>query len=196
MELKLDLSQVRAKLPLAIKDYGEEVTNRATYRALNRACAPLLTAVRRHVAQQAGVPYGRALKVIRGYTASSGNLKYVIRASDKPIPLIEFAKGAKPGTKNVRAAPWGKSRTFKDTFVVTFGGKVQVVKRIGSHDAGPGKGPLRARVVWGPILPKEMLRPNEPSFRELELAVPRRVIPRLLHELAFAAGEAKARSGT
>ncbi|WP_043688246.1 hypothetical protein, partial [Streptomyces xylophagus] len=63
--------------------------------------------------------------------------------------------------------------------------------RIGKHNKS-GK----IRTLWGPIIPKEMIRPGNPSTYHIASAIPTQLGPVLMHELEQAVIRAKAASGT
>jgi len=50
--------------------------------------------------------------------------------------------------------------------------------------------------LWGPIIPKEMIRPGNPSTYHIASAIPTQLGPVLMHELEQAVIRAKAASGT
>ena len=188
----VDFTPVVTKLKLALDCYSVEIQRRATYNALNAVCDPLLTATRRHVRDQSGAKYGRVMKAIKAKRAHPNNLRYTIQAQDGPMKLSEFARGLRPGQGDPSASPWNKTRRFHGAFTIRFrSGAVEIVKRIGRHNKA-GK----IRVLFGPILPREMLRPHSPSLQEIADVVPLKLVPRLLHELEQAQIRAKAESGT
>lgn len=188
----VDLTQAMLKLKVALSVYSEEVKARALYNAVNKLGDKLLTAVRRDVAQETGAKYGRVMKVIKADRAHPNRLFYRIVATDKAMKVSDFARTLRPGAKNPSAAPWNKSRRFKGAFVIRFkNGGTEIVKRIGKHNKS-GK----IRTLWGPILPKEMIRPGNPSTARIISAIPEGLGPVLMHELTQAVARAKAASGT
>jgi hypothetical protein len=52
------------------------------------------------------------------------------------------------------------------------------------------------KVLYGPIMPKEMVRPGSRSIETISKVMPEKVMPRLQHELEQAVKRAKAASGT
>jgi hypothetical protein len=188
----VDLTEAMNKLKAALSVYSEEVKNRALYHAINKLGDKLLTAVRRDVARETGAKYGRVMKAIKSDRAHPNRLTYKIVATDKAMKLSDFARTLRPGKKNPSAAPWNKSRSFKGTFVIRFkSGATEIVKRIGKHNKG-GK----IKTLWGPIIPKEMIRPGNPSTARIMEAIPTGLAPVLMHELSQAVARAKAASGT
>jgi hypothetical protein len=192
--IHVDMRGVFPKLKLALEDYSKEVQRRALYNALNSACGPLLTAVRRHVTKQTSAKYNRVMSHIKAKKAHPNNLTYRIDAKDTAMPLSDFGPKFRPGQKNIRLLVWGKRQTFHGSFAVTFEGKTQIVKRVGPH--GKKGERLNVKMLWGPIIPKEMLREGFPSRAEIERVVPERLLKRIPHELEQAVIRAKAASGT
>jgi hypothetical protein len=190
--LYVDLTDAMSRLTVALNVYSQEVQDRALYNTINKLGSKLLTAVRRDVALITGAKYGRVLRAIIPDRAHPNRLFYRINASDKAMKVSDFAGSLKPGQKNPRARPWNKSRSFKGAFVIRFkNGGTEIVKRIGRHNKG-GK----IRTLWGPIIPREMIRPGNPSTEHIARAIPDGLAPVLMHELTQAVSRAKAASGT
>lgn len=188
----VDLTDAMSRLKVALSVYSQEVQRRALYNAINKLGDKLLTAVRRDVAQETGAKYGRVMKAIKADRAHPNRLFYRIVATDKAMKVSDFARTLRPGAKNPSAAPWNKSRRFNGAFVIRFkSGATEIVKRIGKHNKG-GK----IRTLWGPIIPKEMIRPGNPSTKRIVEAIPSGLRPVLMHELEQAVARAKAASGT
>ena len=188
----VDLTDAMSRLNIAFNVFSEEVKMRALYNAINKLGDKLLTAVRRDVAAETGAKYGRVMKAIKADRAHPNRLFYRIVATDQAMKVSDFARSLKPGTKNPSAAPWNKSRRFNGAFVIRFkSGQAEIVKRIGRHNKS-GK----IRTLWGPIIPKEMIRPGNPSTAHIASAIPSGLGPVLEHELEQAVARAKAASGT
>ena len=188
----IDLTDAMSRLNIALDVYSKEVQQRALYNAINKLGDKLLTAVRRDVAQETGAKYGRVMKAIRADRAHPNRLFFRIVATDQAMKVSDFARSLTPGKKNPSASPWNKSRSFRGAFVIRFkSGATEIVKRIGRHNKG-GK----IRVLWGPIIPKEMIRPGNPSTAHIASAIPSGLGPVLQHELEQAVARAKAASGT
>lgn len=193
----VDFSPVIRDIKAVLAKASEEIQRRATYNALNAVGGPALTAVRRDVAKQTSAPYGRVMSRIYADKAHPNKLAYTIHAEDTAMPLKDFMKGgAKAGDKKFTVKVWGKQQTFKkDVFVMDFGRGPTPVKRVEKHMT-PGKGKLGAKAMWGPILPKEMIRTGFPSYNHLLEVVPMKLLPRLEHEIAQAFGRAAKEAGT
>lgn len=190
--LYVDLTDAMTRLETALSVYSEEVKRRALYNAINKLGDKLLTAVRRDLVRTTGAKYNRVMRVVKSDRAHPNRLTYKIKASDKAMKVSDFARSLKPGAKDPSASPWNRSRRFRGAFVIRFkGGGVEIVKRIGRHNKS-GK----IRTLWGPIIPREMIRPGNPSTQHIAEAIPRDLEPVLMHELEQAVARAKAASGT
>ncbi len=188
----IDLTDAMSRLSKAFSYLSEDIKTKAFYLALNRMGDKLLTAVRRDLVISTGAKYGRVLKVVKADRAHPNRLVYRIVASDKAMKVSDFAGSLKAGKKNPSAAPWNKRRTFRGAFVIRFkSGGTEIVKRIGKHNKS-GK----IRTLWGPIIPREMIRPGNPSTQHIAQAIPTDFEPAFRHELAQAIARAKAASGT
>ncbi len=188
--LVLDMRPVIRKITSTMNKFSEATQAWALSRALNKVGGVLRTAVRRDVANETGARYGHVSKVITSVPAAAGRLYYKIKASDKAMPLIAFASTQRLGAKNVKANPWNHARSFKGTFIVPMKSGPQVVKRIlhgpGSRKRGAGLKDIK--ILWGPIIPKEMIRPGNPSTETIARSVPDRLIPEVIRQLGLAAG--------
>lgn len=190
--LYVDLTDAMSRLSLALSVYSQEVQMRALYNAINKLGDKLLTAVRRDLVQTTGAKYGRVMKAVKSDRAHPNRLWYRIKASDQAMKVSDFAASLKPGTKDPSARPWNHSRRFKGAFVIRFkSGGTEIVKRIGRHNKD-GK----IKTLWGPIIPREMIRPGNPSTEHIARAIPDNLGPVLMHELSQAVARAKAASGT
>jgi hypothetical protein len=119
----------------------------ATGKAIDEAGNKTKTRVIRAVAAQAGVKVSRARGIIRSQQAmGAGGGQYVIIARDATLSLKEF--DPRVTRKGVSAAPWGKRRVFAHSFVGP-NGHVFIRKT---------KGRLPIKKLWGPNIPKEMVK--------------------------------------
>lgn len=199
--VEVDMSEAIRKLSLAFRYYGDELTRVALYNAINRACGPVLTEVRRNVSHQTSIPYGKVTKHIVARPAHPNHLQYELLSRASAIPLIDFKIGGALGKSKVRVKVWNRTRTLKKAFIIRAKGREQIVKRIGPHQGGiktkpeNRKGPMNVKELWGPIISREMIRPGFESLATIK-AVPLKIQARLPHELEQAVARAKARSGT
>ena len=140
-------------------------------RVLNHVGGTARTRVKSALAKQMGLPAGTVDARLITKRAHPGHQSFEISAAGRPIPLAEF--DARQTRRGVSARPWGQRRVFPGTFIVEkLGG--QVFRRAG-----------RARLpivkLWGPSIPREMLRDEVPKvfFEEVRTKLP----IRLQHEL-------------
>ena len=208
--LEVDLTPALNKISKVFWEAAELIGGRradtALFRAINYACNGAYVRILDALRNQTGADRSRIKKAVTEHKATPGHLEWKLIASDKPMALIDFARSAKPGTKAPWASPWNRTRRFKNAFVIGPGGSGRT-KKPGAHgfqivrSNTPGEGhahkrsgPLNVKILWGPILPKEMLRKGQPTFKLLSEGVPRVFETRLLHELqvAMAAAIAKA----
>lgn len=131
-------------------------------RALNRVGDMVYTRVIRDAADQTGAKQRRVRDVVekKKAWASSGSV-YRIVARDRTMPLRDFA--ARQVRKGVSAAPWNKRRIFGGTFIVaSLDGHVFRRERgkVVTFSKGARKGKKGNPIVkmWGPAIPKEMVR--------------------------------------
>lgn len=138
-----------ARLTAAVDQLEGPRKRAALRRAVNHTGDKTFTVVRRVLAKQMGLKQADLQR--RGLSkrrANDASLTFTIIGRGKHIPLKDFA--ARPGVRGVSAAPWGIRRMFKSTFVVkTLGGNV--FKRI-------GKKRLPIEKLWGPAIPRELVR--------------------------------------
>lgn len=193
----VDFTPVINDIKAVLSKASEEIQKRATYNALNHVGDKALTRVRRHLAHQTSVKYGRIMNRVWSVRAHPGRLAYVIHAQDTAIPLKEFMLGGVPGAKKVTFRAWNEQHTLKkNVFVMEFGRGPVPMKRTGKHSHGPGKGPLNAKQLYGPVVPHEMLRKDKETLRYIASIVPLELLPRLEHEIAQAFGRAAKASGS
>lgn len=145
----------------------------ALRRAVNHTGDKTFTVVRRALAKEMGLTQAslaeRGLKKPR--RATDARLTYEIIGKGGFIPLKEFSM--RPGVRGVSAAPWGVRRMFKHTFVVkTLGGNV--FKRL-------GKKRLPIEKLWGPAVPREMVR--EVTANAFQTTVAANLPGRVEHEV-------------
>jgi len=144
----LDADDIRIRFEAACTRLGEGEARRAFSMALNKEGRKSFTQMRRALSQQSSIPRGAVNAATRFQSATRATLSTVTAGSGRHLPLSFF--GAKQFTYGVRAKIWGKAQTFRSAFVV---------KRYGN---GVFKRTSKARFpieqLWGPSVPKEMLR--------------------------------------
>lgn len=158
VELKHTLDRVLAEMDRISRDVREQ----ATVRALNKLAAQVKTSASREI-REAGYNLKAATvkKQLTVLRATPARLVATVRASGKPIPLIEYgAKGAAKG--GVRVKVKGKTSVLRHAFIATMPNG-----HVGVYDRAPGakhkKGTQRRPNVWtqGPI--KQLFGPGVPD---------------------------------
>jgi hypothetical protein len=140
-------------------------------RVLNHVGGTARTKVKSTLAKQMGLPAGPVDARLITKRAYPGHQSFEITAAGRPIPLAEF--DARQTRRGVSARPWGQRRVFPGTFIVqSLGG--QVFRRA-------GRPRLPIVKLWGPSLPREMLRDEVPKVFFEEVHTKLRI--RLTHEL-------------
>jgi hypothetical protein len=143
----------------------------ALARAINHTGDKATTQVRRTLARQVGLKYGRIKEATRTFKAAVGRLVYRITSRGGYTSLKEF--GARTTLRGVSAAPWGKRRVFPHTFIVaSLGG--HVFERTTSK-----RFPIRK--LWGPAIPAEMVK--DQTKAAFESTVANELPTRLDHEI-------------
>lgn len=144
----------------------------ALRRAVNHTGDKTFTVVRRVLAKEMGLTQADLQR--RGLTrrrANDADLMFQIIGRGGFIPLKDFA--ARQGARGVSAAPWGIRRMFKSTFIVgSIGGNV--FKRV-------GKKRLPIEKLWGPAIPREMVR--EVTATAFQATVSANLPARVEHEV-------------
>ena len=175
---------------------------------LNQVGDKARTKVRRKLGEQTYVRYARISKDITADRAHPNRLSYKILAKDSAIPLREFLHGTvRAGQKRVPYRAWKNQKTqvlTKHVFIMGprggGGGKVRFKRGRAQGDAGRvigpglGLGPVKRvskghgagslRSLWGPIIPHEMLRKDDITFRYIQTVVPVEFVPVLEQKLA------------
>lgn len=167
VEIKADVSAFD-HLHKQLSAVGNQAPH-AIRRAINHVGDKVRTQVVRTLAKQAGVKYGDARRAIRVQRANYSRFEYRIATSGKHLPLSVF--GARQTRKGVSAAPWGKRRVFPHSFMV----KGRVFLRM-------GKGRMPIRQMWGPALPKEIVKAETAAIFLATVAT--QLPARVAHELA------------
>ena len=141
--------------------------NQVISRVLNHVGGTARTKVKTALAKQTGLKAGTVDVGLRSIKATPGRQSYEIVASGRPISLAQF--DPRQTRRGVSARPWGKRRLFPSTFIVrSLSG--QVFRR-------ESKARLPIVKLWGPSLPRELLRDNVPKafVQEVQLKLPVRV---------------------
>jgi hypothetical protein len=144
----LDADDVRIRFEAACNRLGEGEARRAFSMALNKEGRKSFTQLRRALSQQSSIPRGAVNAATRFKSSTRATMSTVTSGTGRHLPLSFF--GAKQFSYGVRAKIWGKAQSFRSAFVVKrYGGGV--FKRT-------GKARFPIEQLWGPSVPKEMLR--------------------------------------
>ena len=143
----LEADDVRIRFEAACTRLGEGEARRAFSMALNKEGRKSLTQLRRSLAQQSSIPRGAINAATRFKSASRSTMSTVTSGTGRHLPLSFF--GTKQFSYGVRAKIWGRAQTFRSAFVV---------KRYGGVFKRTGKARFPIEQLWGPSVPKEMLR--------------------------------------
>lgn len=143
----------------------------ALARAINHTGNKARTQVGRALVKQVGAKYGVIKDALTTRPASPSSPVYRIIAKGGYISLKRF--GARQTRLGVSAAPWGKRRVFPHTFIVpSLGGHVFERK---------GKSRVPIRKLWGPAIPRELVK--DQSKVAFETTVAAELPRRLEHEV-------------
>lgn len=155
-----DLDGTRIHFEAMINRVGQQAATRAFNRALNSEGAKITTRVRRALRQQTGAKAKIVTRATRTYRSSFANLVYTIEASGDHMGLSHFSP--RQFSYGVRAKPWGRWQRFEGTFLVS--------KLSNNVFVREGRARLPIAKLWGPSIPKEMLK--DASKQAFEAAQP------------------------
>lgn len=195
INIVVDFGPALKKIETTLAKYSDEIKRIALYNAINHEAAKLKTVIQRDIARSAGVSYARAGQTLTFMRANPGHLQAVIMSTDKAMKLSDFGTPGVGGVagRNPRVKAWGKSKTYHGAFTIKLGGRWEIVKREEARSGAQRRnqnGSGKIKVLYGPILPREMIRPGNPSTQHLLAFMPQQLIPRTLHELSQAAARA------
>jgi hypothetical protein len=146
MEIRITLADNAVEaFAQAVEKLGSGNARIAMSRALNHEGKKGFTQVKRVLVKQTGITYGAIGKAVTDRNSNPGSLTYRIVADGHETNLALF--GAKPGKRGVSAAPWGKRRVFKHTFMLK--GLVFKRERISR---------LPIKGVYGPNIAREIIK--------------------------------------
>ena len=167
MQLHIDTREI-ADLGQLFSSAGNRAP-KAIARALNHTGGVASTQVKRALVRQVGVKSAAVNAALRKVRATPAGLIFELRSSGKHLGLKDFA--ARQTKRGVSAAPWRQRRVFPNTFMGPGG---HVYKRT-------SKKRLPIEKLWGPSIPKEMVRGE--SAQAFRSTVAERLPQRLQHEL-------------
>lgn len=144
----LSVSGGVATLTSAVDRFSPTAVRQAGCYAINHTVAKANTRVNREVAAMSGLPMREVRGDIRRFSASLSHPEASLKAEGPYHRLSEFSAYAT--SSGVSAAPWGVRRTFPGTFFIArFHNGV-------FHRQGKRRFPVKQ--LWGPAIPREMLR--------------------------------------
>jgi hypothetical protein len=134
------------------------------------------------VAAGTKIPASRVARISKVRLASpAGAMDAAVVFTDQAIPLGEFTYRAwSRGMLGARAGDW-RGQTYRGAFTIAaYGGRIY--RRRGSQ-----RGPLQ--MLWGPVLPSELMRRDMPNLKAREAFaerdLERRVVSNMLHAFGF-----------
>ena len=137
-----------------VQRLGESDAARAYARGMNREGRKAATAVRRKLKDETSVLVRDIRQAVKFHPASPATKRAVIKARARPLSLRYF--GARQFRYGVRAKIWGRAQRYPGAFLVpSLGGNV--FKRTGGFNRVSGRNNAIEK-LWGPILPREMLK--------------------------------------
>ena len=143
-----DLDQTRVHFEAAVHRIGKRDATRAFNRALNSEGNKIRTLVRRSLRQQTGAKAALVSRETRVIRSSFSNLSYTIEARGEHLGLSHFSP--RQFGYGVRAKPWGRWQRFDGAFLVGSLSNNAFVRE--------GRARLPIRKMFGPAIPKEMLK--------------------------------------
>ena len=143
-----DLDQTRIHFEAAVARLGARDATRAFNRALNSEGNKVGTRVRRALRQQTGAKAALINRETRVIRSSFSNLTYTIEARGEHLGLSHFSP--RQFGYGVRAKPWGRWQRFDGAFLVGSLSNNAFVRE--------GRARLPIRKMFGPAIPKEMLK--------------------------------------
>ena len=136
-------------------------------RAINHEGRKGYTQVKCVLVKQTGIKYGKIGSAVKNINSTPGNLNFIIEAKGEETSLSLF--GAKQGKRGVSAAPWGKRRVFKSTFMR----KGHVLRRVGKE-----RYPIE--LLWGPNIAREIVKDESKAAFEQGSG---KIADRIAHEI-------------
>lgn len=143
-----DLDRTRVHFEAAIQKMGRADATRAFNRALNSEGNKIRTQVRRALHQQTGAKASLITRETRTIRSTFSTLTYKIEARGKPLGLKHFSP--KQFSYGVRAKPWGRWQKFDHAFLLSSLGNNAFLRE--------GRARLPIKKMFGPAIPKEMVR--------------------------------------
>ncbi len=160
MSFKID---VRGSMDGIIADMGRvrrDIAEKAAPRSLNKVIDQVRTAAAREM-REAGykLKVSDIKKGLKTYRASPGMLTATVKATGRPIPLVQY--GARPTAKGVSVDVLHGRKVIPGAFIATMGGghKGVYVRTGKTHKKVTSGG----RVMWSGLPIKELFGPSIPD---------------------------------
>lgn len=171
MQIKVSLQdEVLKRFGNRLAALGDDGARTVMSRALNHEGDKGRTQVKRALVRQTGIKFGMVNKAVKTIRSSPATLTYTLEARGDETNIALF--GARQRKKGVSAAPWGKRRIFKHSFMVpAYGDKVFVRK-------GAARFPLKP--LFGPNIAREIVKDES---REAFLTGSANIADRVAHEI-------------
>lgn len=170
MQLIRELDRNRIKYEAMIQRFGQKAAHTAYRRALSHSGRKTYTAVKKSLRLQTSFKASEVTKSTRFVGPNRASLSFKIIGTGRHRGLRNF--GAKQFRYGVRARVWGKAQKFKSAFIVDSLSGHAFVR------SGSGRYPIR--VMYGPSIPKELVKDEtKDTFDEALPDLHRRAI----HEL-------------
>lgn len=167
-----ELNRERIVFEAMVKRANSKQAKLAFVRAINHETAKAYTQVKKVLRDETGIKYGDINRAVKRKRAKASSLRMTaeIVARGGAMPLKYFSP--RQFKYGVRAKPWNKPQRFNSAFIVkSLSG--HVFKRAGSKR-------LPIEMLWGPSIPKEMIR--EKSVNAFNRATDK-IADRAVHEL-------------
>jgi hypothetical protein len=172
MEVRISLADdVLTRFGNQLGALGDGLGRTVMSRSLNHEGDKGRTQVKRALVRQTGIKYGQINSAVKTIRASAASLTYTLEAKGDETNISLF--GARQGKRGVSAAPWGKRRVFRSTFVVAGYGS-RTFKRT-------GKARFPIKPVYGPNIARELLKDETAATFKAGSA---NIADRIAHEIA------------
>lgn len=170
MGLKIDARLERgAGWTVLMNGLGTPKLQQAAAAGLNEHMRLQERQIVRLMAGQTRIPTGRVSSVTRRRNAGGGAYtEAAIVVQDRPIPLGKYT-GNTQTASGVRSGDWIKHPEHRGAFVIKKWGGGAFVRLAGDPTTRSGRKKKRmVQRLWGPVLPSEALRHDQPAFPAFE----------------------------
>lgn len=166
-----DLDQTRVRFEATMRRVGKKDAKTAFARALRHEGRKAFTATKRALRKQTSIRSATVGKQVKFIGPRGDNLTAEVRATGEHLGIAHFKP--KQFSYGVRAKVWGRQQRYPHAFIVnTLSGNVFVRE---------GSGRLPIRKLWGPSIPREIVKDASIKAFESKLTD---VNQRAMHELS------------